>query len=80
MEEEPHEEQQHFGRKDKRKMHAILISSVLAKVLVPSPPLPPSAPMPQNNKSNIDLHLDDIAFTFSPPPVVIASTPSNFDF
>ena len=78
MEEEPHEEQQHVvrGGKRKRKAHVTSTSSVPAKVVVPSPPPPPSAPMPQN----VDLHLDDIALTLSPPRVVIASTPSNSSF
>ena len=64
---------------DKRKAHATPNPSVPAKVVVPSPP-PPSAPMPQNNTHNVDLHLDDIALTLSPPQVVIASTPSNSVF
>ena len=36
--------------------------------------------MPQNVTCSIDLYLDDIALTSTPPQVVIASTPSNSDF
>ena len=79
IEEEPHEVQQHIRRRDKRKRkgYATLNSSVLAKMVVPSPP---STPMPQNIMHNIDLHLDVIALTPTPPQVIIASTPSNFVF
>jgi hypothetical protein len=49
-------------------------------VVVSSPPPPPSVTMPQNNNNNVDLHLDDIALTLSPPQVVIASTPSSSTF
>ena len=81
MEEEPHEDQQYVGRrgKRKRKAHATPNPYVPAKVVVTSPP-PPSVSMPQNNTRNVDLHLDDIALTLSPPQVVIASTPSNSVF
>ena len=49
-------------------------------MVVYSPPPPPSVTMPQNNKNNVDLHLDDIALTFNPPQVVIVFTLSNFIF
>jgi hypothetical protein len=82
MEEEPHEEQQRVGRggKRKRKAHATPTPCVPPKVVVPSPPSAPSVTMPQNNNNNVDLHLDDIALTLSPPQVVIASTLSNSVF
>ena len=82
MEEEPHEEQQRVGRggKRKRKAHATPTPCVPPKVVVPSPPSAPSVTMPQNNNNNVDLHLDDIALTLSPPQVVIASTPKNIAF
>ena len=82
MEEEPHEEQHHVGRggKRKRKAHSTPTRSVPAKVVVPSPLPPPSVPQPQNNNNTVDLTLDDIPLTLSPPQVVIASTPSNSVF
>ena len=82
MEEEPREEQQRVerGGKRKRKAHATPIPYVPKKVVVPLLLPPPSTSIPQNNKKKIDLSLDDIALTLSPPQVVIASTPSNFIF
>ena len=82
IDEEPNEEQQHVGRggKRKRKAYATPTSCVPPKVVVPSPPPTPSVTMSQNNNNNVDLHLDDIALTLSPPRVVIASSPSNSVF
>ena len=74
IEEEPYDEQQHVGRgrKRKRKAHPIPNPSIPAKVIVPSPPPPPpSAPMLQNNTRNVNLHLDDIALTPSPPKLFL---------
>ena len=82
MEEKPRKEQYHVerGGKRKRKAHATPIHSVPETIVVPLLLPPPSTPMPQNNKNNVDLSLHDIALTLSPPQVVIASTPSNFIF
>ena len=77
--EESHEVQQPVrrGTKHKQKAHTTPNPSIRAKVVVLSPP---SVPMSQNITRNVDLHLDDIALTFSPLQVVIASTPSNSVF
>ena len=57
IEEEPHEEQHHIGKrgKRKRKAHATPTPFVPAKVVImsPPPPLPPFAPMSPNNKRNM---------------------------
>ena len=77
--EESHEVQQPVrrGTKHKQKAHTTPNPSIRAKVVVLSPP---SVPMSQNITRNVDLHLDDIALTLSPPQVVIALIPSNFVF
>ena len=81
IKEEPHEQQQvGRGGKHKPKAYATPTPSIPAKVFLPLSLPPPSAPMPQTNKNNADLYLNDLALTFSPPQVVIASTPSNFIF
>ena len=55
IEEEPHKEQHHIGKrgKRKRKVHATPTPSVPVKVVILSPPPPPFAPMPPNNIRNL---------------------------